>query len=115
MSNRKTIRFLQAAIEYDGDDCLIWPFARNSAGYAHFWLNGKNLLAHRYVCEKVRGPAPPDKPMALHACASGRLGCIAPRHLKWKRMADHQVKDHAGADWRFSARSRACYRASKLD
>ena len=89
MSTRKTLKFLEAAMQHDQNECLIWPFARNSAGYAHFGLGGRNVLAHRYICEKMRGPAPLDKPMALHTCGSGSLGCIAPRHLKWGDRRDN--------------------------
>jgi hypothetical protein len=78
-----------AALHFNSDKCLIWPFAKNSAGYAHLSLDRCDILAHRYVCEKVRGPAPLDKPMALHTCASGHLGCIAPWHLKWGDRHDN--------------------------
>lgn len=80
-------RFLQDAIADGADECLPWPFARNSAGYAHLLLGGRYVLAHRYICEKCWGPAPPDKPFALHTCGNGARGCIAPRHLKW---GDHE-------------------------
>lgn len=104
----KTLKFLAAAIQYDSDECLIWPFARNSAGYAHFGRGGRFILAHRDVCEKTRGPAPPDKPMALHTCASGHLGCIAPRHLKWGDRQDN------AADMVADGRSRRGERATHV-
>lgn len=104
----KTLKFLAAAIQHEGDECLIWPFARNSAGYAHFGCGGRFVLAHRHVCEKTRGPAPSNKPMALHTCAAGHLGCIAPRHLKWGDRQDN------AADMVADGRSRRGERATHV-
>jgi hypothetical protein len=92
-------RFLLNALVFEPDECLLWPFARTSAGYAHLWLGGSVVLAHRYVCKRTQGPPPPGKPMALHTCAAGHLGCIAPRHLKWgdhlDNMADKVADGHS--------------------
>jgi predicted XRE-type DNA-binding protein len=101
-------KFLASACAYPGERCLFWPFARNSAGYGHLVLNGRDILAHRYVCEKVRGPAPSDKPMALHTCSWGHLGCVAPRHLKW---GDHNENMF---DMVVAARSRRGERATHV-
>ena len=86
---RKNIAFLQAAIEYESDECLLWPFARNSMGYAHLLLDRRYVLAHRYVCEKTNGASSADRPLALHTCGNGAKGCIAPRHLKWGTHAEN--------------------------
>jgi len=75
--------FLNGAIASNVDDCILWNFARNSAGYGHFSLDGKHQLAHRYVCEKVHG-APFNGAYAAHSCGNGHLSCINPRHLSWK-------------------------------
>ncbi len=76
------VSFLEKAMLYTGDECLIWPFGRISSGYG---IRGaaKERLVHRYVCERIRGPAPPDKPMALHSCGNGHLACVNPKHLRW--------------------------------
>lgn len=76
--------FLLAAVGHKGDDCLIWPFARNSAGYAHLQFEGVDTLAHRIVCEAVNGPAPADKPESAHNCGKGSSGCVNGSHLEWK-------------------------------
>lgn len=67
----------------DTDACVVWPFARANGKYGHFNANKVYHLAHRYVCEMVHGPAPDDKPYALHSCHNGQGGCVNPRHLRW--------------------------------
>lgn len=81
--------FREVALAYDGDECLIWPFWRNRAGYACFRHNGKNQFVSRVVCETENGPPPTDEHDAAHSCGNGHLGCIAKRHLTWKTPADN--------------------------
>jgi hypothetical protein len=64
--------------------CLIWPHARNKAGYGKICHNGKYLAVHRAVCEHVNGPPPTPKHQAAHACGNGHYGCVNPHHLVWK-------------------------------
>lgn len=86
-------RFIEAAISYDGDDCLLWPFHVTSGGYAKLTINGKSVRGHRVVCERVKGPPPGPDYDAAHECGVRR--CINPRHLNWKtRQAnmDDQIR-----------------------
>lgn len=90
----KTDAFLVKAMEYEGDDCLLWPYARNDQGYPQF-RRGKTIhYAHRVICERVHGQ-PGDKLEAAHSCNRGKDGCINKRHLSWKthagNMADKKV------------------------
>ena len=57
---------------YEGDDCLICPFRRNT-GYG--WS--------RRMCEFVHGAPPFKRAHAAHSCGNGRNGCVNPRHLYW--------------------------------
>jgi hypothetical protein len=78
------MKFINEAMGYFGEHCRLWPYALNSAGYGHLVLGGKNILAHRLICEMAYGPAPAEKPEAAHLCGNGHKGCINRTHLEWK-------------------------------
>lgn len=92
-------RFIdEVVLSYQGDDCLIWPYCRNSHGYAKIDNErSRNLtrFVHRRVCEIVYGPPPAPKDHAAHNCGRGQDGCVNPRHLAWKthkeNMADKRI------------------------
>jgi hypothetical protein len=73
-------------VTYEGDECLIWPFARDNKeeGYGRMWWNGHHARAHRIMCELAHGKPPSRKHEAAHDCGRGRFGCVNPRHLGWK-------------------------------
>jgi hypothetical protein len=74
----------EVVLNYEGDECLIWPFTRCSGGYAFHYDGTKKRIASRMLCEYVHGPAPSPKHEAAHSCGNGKLGCITKRHLSWK-------------------------------
>lgn len=78
------MKFIEETLGYFGEHCRLWPYALNSAGYGHLMYQGKNVLAHRIVCELAYGPAPTDRPEAAHLCGNGHKGCINQTHLEWK-------------------------------
>jgi hypothetical protein len=84
------IKWVLAHQTYAGDDCLIWPLGRDWQGYGQFGYCGKVLRAPRFMCELVNGPAPEDKPFALHTCGNGHNGCCNPNHLRWGSPSDNQ-------------------------
>lgn len=73
------------ALEWDSDECYIWPHAKGNFGYAIWGRGGARFsgLVHRHICFVKNGPPPEDKPFALHKCGNGHLACINPRHLYW--------------------------------
>lgn len=79
---------------YGGDECLPWPFARDTQGYGMFGLNGKSWKAYRFMCILAHGEAPTKQHHASHSCGNGHLGCTNPRHLEWKTPSENQ-KDRA--------------------
>ncbi len=68
--------------------CVIWPYARTSAGYGNVRIGGKNWVVSRLVCEAVHGTPPTEAHEAAHSCGNGHLGCVNPWCLYW---ATHSV------------------------
>lgn len=89
-SPQEPMAFIEKAIAYDGDDCLIWPF-RSSQGYARVRINRKHRNVSSVVCEKVHGPAPSNKHEAAHSCGKGVDGCVSPSHLRWATSLENSA------------------------
>jgi len=77
--------FREVVLPYDGDECLVWPFSRNSQGYATM----SNKLVSRLVCERTHGKPPSRLHEAAHSCGKGHESCVAKRHLSWKTHAEN--------------------------
>lgn len=83
------IAFVERFLESDA--CGLWPFGKNPSGYGIISLDGRQMLASRYACERVNGPPPTRKHEAAHECGNGHLGCITGKHLVWKTRAENQL------------------------
>lgn len=81
--------YREVVLAYDGDECLIWPFARGRTGYAMLWQDGQMRYVSRLVCEHTHGPAPDLD--AAHSCGCGRDGCVTRRHLSWKTRTENET------------------------
>lgn len=73
----------EVALPFSGDECLLWPFAKDQHGYGQVWIDGALRGAHRVVCIKSHGQAPSPSSQAAHSCGMGHEGCVNPRHLRW--------------------------------
>ena len=71
--------------------CLIWPYQRDSKGYARINHKSKNKVASRLVCIKVKGKPPTPKHEACHSCGNGHPGCVNPYHLRWGTRKENSV------------------------
>ena len=85
--------YREVVLAWTSDECLLWPYARESGGYGQMRLPNKIVgLVHRRACEDVNGPPPSPSHEAAHSCGSGHLGCCNPGHLRWatrmENMAD---------------------------
>lgn len=94
--NGTALRWIESVIaDEHGDECVTWPFNSKSYGYGVLTVNGANMGAHRYVCMKVHGEPPTPAHQAAHSCGRGRHGCVNPRHLSWKTLAENHAEDAA--------------------
>lgn len=99
------MKWIQDNKDYDGDDCLKWPFEITRHGYGCVKQNGKKRVASRVMCEVAHGIHPDDKMEACHSCGNGHLACMNPSHLSWKTRTgnvrdamDHGTWKHGDMD-----------------
>lgn len=85
----KAYRWLLERATYQGDACLLWPFAKDMEGRGILGHNGEQLKAHRVMCQFVHGEPPTPEHTAAHECGKGHDGCVHPRHLFWKTQAEN--------------------------
>lgn len=77
------------ALKFESDNCLKWPFKAAVRGYGKFRLDGREVLASRYICERVNGSPPSPQHEAAHSCGKGHEGCVNKRHLSWKTPSEN--------------------------
>jgi hypothetical protein len=80
----RSLEWLLAHQDYQGDECLIWPFARDPQGYGRYNFQGEDFGAHRKMCFLAHGAPPSPTDHAAHSCGKGFSGCVHPDHLRWK-------------------------------
>lgn len=85
LSYRRNVRlpWMEQHVDYEGDDCLIWPFSRNKDGRPQVKISGKTKMAARVMCEMAHGKPPSPGLEAAHSCGKGNEGCVNPNHLRW--------------------------------
>lgn len=93
------------ASKFSGNECLTFPFRRRLDGYADFQLNGKKVLAHRFVCAIAHGTPPTPEHEASHSCGLGHEGCVNPRHLRWDTRSGNMSDKVAHGTHRRGSRS----------
>jgi hypothetical protein len=90
----KGYAFLVEHLNYDGEECLKWPFSTDNrpgrlGGRGYVGYNGEDYFAHRLMCEMVHGAPPTPNHKAAHSCGNGHLGCVHPKHLDWKTQKEN--------------------------
>lgn len=82
----------EVVLAYDGDECLIWPYARTLGGYGFLEIeDGTKQYVHRLACAEENGPPPSPKHEAAHKCGRGSCGCATRRHLLWKTPTENRA------------------------
>lgn len=84
-------RFLEKTSPEPNSGCWIWTGSINASGYGTMNANGKTVLAHRYIFEKMEGGAAGK--CVCHKC-DNRL-CVNPDHLWLGSVGDNNRDRHA--------------------
>lgn len=88
-----TEAFLRAHVGYQGDDCLLWPYAKNAAGYGWANVGGRQATASNWMCRLAHGEPFMLWNHAAHSCHNP--ACVNPKHLRWathrENMADKEL------------------------
>jgi hypothetical protein len=87
----EAIEFFEHSLLMDTDDCIIWPFAKNTYGYAQIWYEHVMTRASRLVCEKIYGPSPTPKHIAAHSPKCISRACINKHHLRWATYEENEA------------------------
>ena len=90
----KPLEFLQSLSDC-GDECVVWPFARNPSGYGSVQFNGRQMIASRACCIIHNGPPKNETMQAAHSCGNGSNGCVNPKHLRWATPLENTREKHA--------------------
>lgn len=77
-------RWIRDHADYQGDDCIRWPFEVTRYGYGTVLHNGQKRVASRVMCEEAHGLPPSPDMDAAHSCGNGHQACMNPNHLSWK-------------------------------
>jgi hypothetical protein len=100
--------FIRDHADHQGDECLLWPFARTLNGYGQVLFEGRQTRAHRAICILAHGEPPFDGAEATHSCANGHLGCVNPKHLRWKTHHENILEMVSQRrNWRGGSRARS--------
>lgn len=87
----RSIAFLRALLNHEGEDCVSWPFSKLQNGHGSLGYLGKMYRAHQLMCEMAHGPRPSPSHQSAHSCGKGHEGCVNPSHLSWKTAAENQA------------------------
>lgn len=85
-------KFIEDAAKTDSNECIAYPFYRNSSGYGWMLYGSSNKGSHVVVAILAHGPKPSPKHEACHTCGNGHEGCVNPKHIYWGLRSDN-VRD----------------------
>lgn len=72
------------------DECILWLFAKNGAGYGNLRIDGKSKRVSRLALAYHNGGSPKHKTLALHKpLICHNPACFNYRHLYWGSPKDN--------------------------
>lgn len=80
-------RFWDKVSKGEKDECWPWIGHRTDREYGVFWVDGKNVRAHRYALIMEKGEPSDPSLLALHSCDNPP--CCNPSHLRWGTTQDN--------------------------
>ena len=83
--------FREIVLQFAGDECLIWPYARSGDGYGRIKRDGHMQNVSRLACEAIYGEAPTPEHETAHLCGKGHESCVNPWHLRWATKAENEA------------------------
>lgn len=88
------LEYLRQHVGHPGDDCLLWPWRKNAAGYGVLEFRGRPWIASRVMAVLALGEPPFEGAEAAHDCCNPL--CINPRHIRWATRLenDHDKRRH---------------------
>lgn len=101
-------QWLQRHANYQGDDCLVWPFSHAPHGRGIVAFEGCNRSAPGAMARLAHGEPPGPDHQAAHTCGNGHKGCINPRHLRWATQAENEQDKRAHGTLRKGADINTC-------
>lgn len=84
-------RWLAEHVDYQGNECLTWPFQRGTRGYGLAPFEGRLTTVQFAMCTLAHGPRPTPHHQAAHSCGKGHEACGNPRHLSWKTQTENMA------------------------
>jgi hypothetical protein len=83
--------FIERLLTEKHHECVTWPFAISSNGYANVKWNGKHVRVSRLICTLAHGDPPNVAMEAAHRCGNGARGCVNPACLYWATRAENEA------------------------
>lgn len=80
-------RFWDKVLIGPAGECWPWTANRSTRGYGVFWVDGKNVRAHRFALICAKGVPEDPSLLALHSCDNPP--CCNPYHLRWGTTQDN--------------------------
>jgi hypothetical protein len=102
-------------VEKQDNGCWLWTGAKNRAGYGQLRINGRNVMAHRFLFEATVGPLPPFKHggYELDHVVCDEPSCVNPDHERVVLHKENVLRGKSPAAQQ--ARQTHCIRGHRLE